>query len=53
MNISGFKKEIRGTAACIKRTTRVIKGCGKMLSNRTFFADSCFSGLNTDKETNV
>ena len=53
MKTSGFQKYIGGTAACMKRLPIVIKGCGQLTQNYTYFDDSWFSGVkNADEAMN-
>ena len=47
---SEFKKCVGGNAACMKRTLIATKGCGKLTSNDTYFADSWFSFVKTADE---
>ena len=49
MKNSEFQKDIGGAAACTKRLSIANKGCGQLISNDTYFADSWFSYVKTDE----
>ena len=50
MKKSTFQSELGGTAVCMKRLAIATKGCGQLISNDTYFADSWFSSVKTDEE---
>ena len=50
INTVVFKQEIVNMEACMKIITNDTEGCGKILSNYTFFSDIWFSGVETVKE---
>ena len=50
METSPFKKYIGGTVACMKKLTRVKKGCVQLLSSDTYFYDIWFRGVKIYEE---
>ena len=50
MKTSTFKNYIGGTASCMRIIMMATKGCGKLTSNDTHFADSWFSGVKKVEE---
>ena len=50
MKTSKYQQKTGGTVACMKRLMMTKKGCGQLMQNDTYFADSWFSGVKMAEE---
>ena len=50
MKALDFQQYVGGTTACMKRTTKAAKGCGKMYPNNIFFYNIWFSRVKISEE---